>query len=295
MKTLLFLLSLCLPLLSYGAAGGGGYQYLPGNNMTATTNGSQITFNSSGGTASAGGSSGALQFNQGGALAGTNTALYDRTNNLLKLVTSAGVGNVAIGELGQSTGGIGTYNNFPFGLFVNSTLKWQVYSTDGTLGPVASNTTALGTSTWPVSTVYSVNGAFFGNVGMLSATVTNNIGYKVAALLGVGPANTNFTLLATNAPSIIYIDAGTTNVNVVALMNYGSAIAYRGSVILTNRTATARLFSLGALTNNWISLQEFDGISAPFTVTNSQAARLEWECFGTNVQYSYKPMALPSN
>lgn len=133
------------------------------------------------------------------------------------------------------------------------------------------------------------------NIYLRDVTVTNNIGYQVGTVSGVGGANTNFTLQAAADESIIYVDAGTTNVNLVAIMGYSSTIAYRGTVILTNRTATPRTLSLGATTNNWISLQQFDGITAPFTITNSLAGRFSWEILGTNVQYSFKPMALPSN
>lgn len=136
------------------------------------------------------------------------------------------------------------------------------------------------------------------NVGTLrqesTATFLDNIGYQVGTVAGVGGALTNFTFLASGDESIIYVSAAT-NVNIVAIMNYSSTIAYRGTVILTNRTGTARPFSLGTSTNNWISLQQFDGITAPFTVTNSQAGRFTYEILGTNVQYAYKPMALPSN
>lgn len=142
----------------------------------------------------------------------------------------------------------------------------------------------------------TINGDAFisTNANLGAAVVTNNIGYQVGTVAGVGGANTNFTLLASGDESIIYV-SGATNVNLVAIMAYSSTIAYRGTLIITNRTATSRPFSLGAATNNWISLQQFDGISAPFTVTNSQAGRFTYEILGTNVQYSYKPMALPSN
>lgn len=133
------------------------------------------------------------------------------------------------------------------------------------------------------------------NLYVHEAIVTNNIGFQVGTVSGTGGANTNFTIQASGDESIIYVNAGTTNVNIVAIMGYSSTIAYRGTIILTNRTGTSRTFSLGATTNNWISLQKYDGISAPFTVTNSQAGRFSWEILGTNVQYSYKPMDLPSN
>jgi hypothetical protein len=131
------------------------------------------------------------------------------------------------------------------------------------------------------------------NLWVDSITLTNNIGYKAGVVLGLGGANTNFTILANNDESIIYVNAGTTNVNITGLMSGSLTIAYRGTIILTNRTATPRLFSLGS-SNLWNSLQKYDGITAPFTVTNSQAGRFEWELVGTNVQYSYKPVDLPT-
>lgn len=132
------------------------------------------------------------------------------------------------------------------------------------------------------------------NAWVDSIIVTNSVGLQVNTATRYGGALTNITLLAENAPTIVYVNAAT-NVNVVAIMRYSDTVAWRGTLILTNRTATARTFSLGATTNNWISLQQFDGIAAPFTVTNSQAGRFDYEILGTNVQYSYKPMALPSN
>lgn len=129
------------------------------------------------------------------------------------------------------------------------------------------------------------------------ATVQYGIAWTAGTVSGVGGANTNFTLQAYGVSSrpVQYIDAGTTNVNIVAIMQGQNSVVNRGTLILTNRTGTSRIFSLGATTNNWISLQQFDGISAPFTITNSQAGRFEWEIHGTNVQYAFKPMALPTN
>lgn len=132
------------------------------------------------------------------------------------------------------------------------------------------------------------------NIWVDSAIITNSLGHQVGTATRYGGALTNITLLAENAPTIVYVNAAT-NVNLVAIMRYSDTVAWRGTLILTNRTATARTFSLGATTNNFFSLQEFDGITAPFTVTNSQAGRFDYEILGTNVQYSYKPMRLPSN
>jgi hypothetical protein len=152
-------------------------------------------------------------------------------------------------------------------------------------GPITLGTTAIFPGSITVATNATVN----------DLQVNNNIGFLVGTVAGVGGANTNFTLQAANDESVIYLNAGTTNVNIVAIMGGSASVAYRGAVVLTNRTATSRVLSLGATTNNWISLQQYDGITAPFTITNSLAARMEWEILGTNVQYSFKPMALPSN
>lgn len=133
-----------------------------------------------------------------------------------------------------------------------------------------------------------------GLFNLYDVTVGRNVGYAVDVVTGVGGALTNFTLQASADQSIIYV-SGATNVNVVAIMGGSASFAYRGTLIVTNRTGTSRTLSLGATTNNWISLQQYDGITAPFTVTNSLAGRLDWEILGTNVFYSYKPHALPSN
>lgn len=165
-------------------------------------------------------------------------------------------------------------------------------------GNVFSSITNLGESTFVGASHHGTANIGTANVITLAVQesyLTNNIRQKVSTVAGVGGANTNFTLSA--GQGAVYIDAGTTNVNIVALIGYtpDGTFVERGTVVLTNRTATARLFSLGSITNNWISLQQFDGIQAPFTITNSQAGRFDWEAKGTNVQYSYKPMALPSN
>lgn len=129
------------------------------------------------------------------------------------------------------------------------------------------------------------------------ANLYYRLSWNPGGITGVGGANTNFTFLpyGVGSRNIEYVNAGTTNVNIVAIMPGSADVVYRGTIILTNRTATARILSLGATTNNWLSLQKYDGISAPFTITNSQAGRFEWEMQGTNVQYAFKPFDLPSN
>lgn len=174
----------------------------------------------------------------------------------------------------------------------DQTVNGQVLATQGgrfTGGVFGGNGSTL-TNTATVLGTLNVTGT--NNMG--SAVLTNNIGFLVRTNLGFGGALTNFVINASSAESIVYVDAGTTNVHIPHIIGGSTTVAYRGTIILTNRTATPRTFSLGT-SNTWLSLQQFDGISAPFTVTNSQAARFTYEMLGTNVQYAYKPMALPSN
>lgn len=137
---------------------------------------------------------------------------------------------------------------------------------------------------------------FIGPVTATGVIVTNNIGAPVGTVAGVGGALTNFTFLAQHDERIQWINGGTTNVNIVAIMGGAAGLRWAGTIVMTNRTATPRLLSLSAVTNNWISLQALNaGISAPATITNSLALRLDWEIVGTsNVFYSIVHHALPA-
>lgn len=128
-----------------------------------------------------------------------------------------------------------------------------------------------------------------------TVTMTNGFLHPFDTISGVGGANTNFTVVASPLEPVTYADGGTTNVNIVAFMNWSTTHARRGTVIFTNRTATARQLSFGVITNSVICLQQFNsGIVQPHTITNSQAARIDYELRGSNVQYSVVPMALPA-
>ena len=249
---------------------------------------SSSSSSSSGSVTNAAGSSGAVQFNQGGVFNGTNRLVWDRTNETLRI---AGTGNGNFYSVEAI--GVGSPSGSQFSIGANGAIHWSV-STTGTLF-CNDGVESVGQIGYEPKQLWGKT-VFAGNINVrTNVYATNNIGYRVTSLPGVGGANTNFTLRASGHQKVIYIDAGTTNVNIVAIMAYDSEFEWCGTVILTNRTATSRQFSLGATTNNWISLQHYDGIVAPFTVTNSQAARFEWAILGTNVQYSYKPMPLPSN
>ncbi len=131
------------------------------------------------------------------------------------------------------------------------------------------------------------------NISARSITLTNGLAQIPSTVSGVGGANTNFTLQKDSG--VIYVDAATTNVNIVAIMGGEATRQWRGIIIATNRGGTSRAFSLGATTNNWIGLQGYDGLAAPYTVTNATALWFAWEMLGTNVYYAAKHMANPSN
>lgn len=132
------------------------------------------------------------------------------------------------------------------------------------------------------------------NAFIASATVTNNIARIVKTVAGVGGANTNFTFQADSG--VVYVDGGTTNINIVAIMSaFSAGIEYRLRIFATNRTATARTLSLGATTNNWINAQLYTGGDPPpYTITNSQALQLTIAIKDTNCTVSAVHTALPT-
>lgn len=114
-------------------------------------------------------------------------------------------------------------------------------------------------------------------------------------VLGVGGANTNFTFQASDKET--HVDAGTTNVNIVAIMGGTSTLSWEKHIVFTNRTATSRSISFSPVTNNWIALQEYDGVTnaGPIIVTNNQAVYMWLKVRGSNVAYAYKPARNPAN
>ncbi len=113
---------------------------------------------------------------------------------------------------------------------------------------------------------------------------------------GVGGANTNFTLLATQ--SLVYLDGGTTNVNIVALMGGEASRAWEGSFEATNWTATSRTLSFSSVSNSWRSVTHYDGVSTnaePLTITNLSSVVVWWRVLGSNVLYAAKHVTLPGN
>lgn len=264
-----------------------------GTGIAFSTNGLDWTITSTASGVSIGGS-GAIQAAQESSFTGTNDPAtqqfnYNITNGVMTILK---VGQGALMLNGNAL--IQQSSTFLY-LGTAGVSNWAINNL-GNLQPIGSNTADIGTIALPVRTNYA--NQFDAKVGfsVYGVPIGNSWGVN-GPLAGVGGANTNYTLQAIGSGSrpVSWIDAGTTNVNIVAIMQGSATIANRGTLLLTNRTATARIFSLGTATNNWVSLQQYDGVSAPFTITNSQAARFEWEIIGTNVFYALKPMALPTN
>lgn len=119
--------------------------------------------------------------------------------------------------------------------------------------------------------------------------ITNGVASVIASATRTGGALTNITLNA-QGPQVVHAD-GSTNVNLVAIMNWAAGLQRPVTLLITNRTATPRTFSLGATTNNWIGLGT---ITAPLQVTN--ALWVTMENLGTsNVVYAAAYAANPTN
>lgn len=119
--------------------------------------------------------------------------------------------------------------------------------------------------------------------------ITNGVADVISTATRTGGALTNITLNA-QGPQIVHAD-GSTNVNVVAIMNWAAGLQRPVTLLITNRTATVRTFSLGATTNNFIGM---GSVTAPISVTN--ALWVAFENLGTsNVVYAAQYIANPTN
>ena len=119
-----------------------------------------------------------------------------------------------------------------------------------------------------------------------AATTLSGIAETNTTLAGVGGANTNFTGQANDA--VVYIDAGTTNVNFVAIMPGAVGLTYTPCYILSNLTTTARQFSFSSVTNQLFPLQQYDGITLPITITNKHRAILSVMITSTQTFWALK-------
>lgn len=121
-----------------------------------------------------------------------------------------------------------------------------------------------------------------------AAIVTNLLDYAITTLLaGVGGANTNFTLLATNVETTIN---GFTNVSLRAVMSYVDGVSLYSTVLITNGSGSDRTLEFSAVTNRYRFAGTY-GTNAPTVLTNATQLLLSLRSLGTNtlVGYSYFP------
>lgn len=120
-------------------------------------------------------------------------------------------------------------------------------------------------------------------------TVSQGVGSYISTATRTGGALTNITLDA-NGPQIVHAD-GSTNVNIVAMMNWVAGLQRPVTLMITNRTATPRTVSLGATTNNFIVM---GSLTAPWSVTNALWIAME-NLGSSNVVCAAQYMANPTN
>jgi hypothetical protein len=199
-----------------------------GTNLTATPNTGTATFliSSSGGTASAGGSQGSVQFNNSGVIDGSSNLVLSGAN--LDLVGTFTAGNIFANSGSISSGNLVITNRISaggnitggnlIGIFANGTSSIRIPTVNGNINMGAAGNT----------TVVVVTGTGANINGTLSATGTATANYFIASnsLNGYFLANTGTTV------GKIY-----ENGNIIKLeanpANYGVALAANGRVQLS--------------------------------------------------------------
>lgn len=172
-----------------------------GTNLTATSNTGTATFliSSSGGTASAGGSQGSVQFNNSGVIDGSSNLVLSGANlDLVGTFTAANIfantGSISSGNLTItnriSAGGNITGGNL-IGIFANGTSSIRIPTVNGNInmGAAGNTTVVVVTGTGAningtLSATGNITGANLITGGVLSATgIANNY---IASKLGIG-------------------------------------------------------------------------------------------------------------
>jgi len=199
-----------------------------GTNLTATPNTGTATFliSSSGGTASAGGSQGSVQFNNSGVIDGSSNLVLSGAN--LDLVGTFTAGNIFANSGTISSGNLTITNRISaggnitggnlIGIFANGTSSIRIPTVNGNINMGAAGNT----------TVVVVTGTGANINGTLSAT---------------GVATANYFIASNSLNGYFLANAGTTvgkvyeNGNIIKLeanpANYGVALAANGRVQLS--------------------------------------------------------------
>jgi hypothetical protein len=198
-----------------------------GTNLTATSNTGTATFliSSSGGTASAGGSQGSVQFNNSGVIDGSSNLVLSGANlDLVGTFTAANIfantGSISSGNLTItnriSAGGNITGGNL-IGIFANGTSSIRIPTVNGNINMGAAGNT----------TVVVVTGTGANINGTLSATGTATANYFIAS------NSLNGYFLANTGTQVGKVYENGTYIKLESSSTYGVALASNGVVRLT--------------------------------------------------------------
>jgi hypothetical protein len=156
---------------------------------------------------------------------------------------------------------------------------------------VATNRTATTTNTFDftsvaVNDVIKVHSSSAGQVVWTNGSPTI---FTPVAISGVGGANTNFTLLATQPE--VYIN-GFTNVSIRGVMGYNDSTVAYWTCVITNGSGSDRTLEFSAVTNRYRFAGTY-GTNAPATITNNTTLEISGRQVGTNVFVAYGYFAWP--
>lgn len=143
--------------------------------------------------------------------------------------------------------------------------------------------------------VGSSNTVTAARAGAIGVTVTNStagsvtvgelISYNTPAVIaGAGSGSTNYTLQVTSPKMLL----GSSNVNIVAVMQTISGKTHNWSVNITNLSADTWGISFSSATNRWKFQSWMYGTNAPSVLTNNTLLRLQGESEGTNTLVTYQ-------
>lgn len=107
---------------------------------------------------------------------------------------------------------------------------------------------------------------------------------SVSVVSGAGTGNTNYTLQAVAAKSIL----GSSNVNIVAVMQTVPGTVINWSANITNLSAINWGIGFSSVTNRWKFNHWLNGTNAPSVLSNNCILRLNGECYDTNTLVTYE-------
>ena len=181
---------------------------------------------------------------------------------------------------GGSTNGViagGRFNTIGSNTKFASILGGERNTVNGNYG------VAIGTS----NTVNAVGGIAIGtgiNITTAGQTVIANVSSFTTSstIAGAGNGNTNYTLQAPLAK----MNLGSSNVNIVAVMQTTAGQSQRWRVAITNDSPDTWGFSASSTTNRWF-WQGTYGTNAPNVLTNDTRLVIDAESEGTNTWATY--------